>query len=157
MNNIQLEPKLVGSIEGEFYVPAYQRGYRWKEEVKMLLNDIHEIGEGKNYSLQPIVVRKIDEKKFELIDGQQRLTSIYLIFRYMKQLNLPQNKPTHPAFIHHREKNFPPMFTGNRLTRHMIVKHQTLHAAASFPPALPPSMEGIAAMVRFTTISCRRP
>lgn len=89
MNNIQLEPKLVGSIEGEFYVPAYQRGYRWKEEVKMLLNDIHEIGEGKNYSLQPIVVRKIDEKRFELIDGQQRLTSIYLIFRYMKQLNLP--------------------------------------------------------------------
>lgn len=89
MSNIHLEPKLVGSIEGEFYVPAYQRGYRWKEEVTMLLNDIHEISEGKNYSLQPIVVRKIDEKKFELIDGQQRLTSIYLIFRYMKQLNLP--------------------------------------------------------------------
>ena len=89
MNNIQLEPKLVGSIEGEFYVPAYQRGYRWKEEVKMLLNDIHEIDEGKNYSLQPIVVRKIDKNRFELIDGQQRLTSIYLIFRYMKQLNLP--------------------------------------------------------------------
>lgn len=88
-NNIHLEPKLVGSIEGEFYVPAYQRGYRWKEEVKMLLNDIHEIGEGKNYSLQPIVVRKIGENRFELIDGQQRLTSIYLIFRYMKQLNLP--------------------------------------------------------------------
>lgn len=89
INNIHLEPKLVGSIEGEFYVPAYQRGYRWKEEVKILLNDIHEIGEGKNYSLQPIVVRKIDENRFELIDGQQRLTSIYLIFRYMKQLNLP--------------------------------------------------------------------
>ena len=62
MNNINLEPKLVGSIEGEFYVPAYQRGYRWKEEVRMLLNDIHEISEGKNYSLQPIVVRKIGEK-----------------------------------------------------------------------------------------------
>jgi len=89
INNIHLEPKLVGSIEGEFYVPAYQRGYRWKEEVKMLLNDIHEIDEAKNYSLQPIVVRKISEKRFELIDGQQRLTSIYLIFRYMKQLNLP--------------------------------------------------------------------
>ena len=89
LNNIQLEPKLVGSIEGEFYVPAYQRGYRWKEEVKMLLNDIHEIGEGKNYSLQPIVVRKISEKKFELIDGQQRLTTLYLLFRYMKQLNIP--------------------------------------------------------------------
>ena len=89
MNNINLESKLVGNIEGEFYVPAYQRGYRWKEEVKMLLNDIHEIEEGKNYSLQPIVVRKINDDRFELIDGQQRLTTIFLIFRYMKQLNLP--------------------------------------------------------------------
>ena len=89
MNSINLETKFVGDIEGEFYVPAYQRGYRWKEEVEMLLNDIHEIGEGKNYSLQPIVVRKIDKNRFELIDGQQRLTSIYLIFRYMMELKLP--------------------------------------------------------------------
>ncbi len=91
MNNIHLEPKLVGNIEGEFYVPAYQRGYRWKEEVKMLLNDIHEIGEGKNYSLQPIVVRKIGEKRFELIDGQQRLTTLYIILKYIKEF-LPKSQ-----------------------------------------------------------------
>ena len=89
MDSINLEPKLVGSINGEFYVPAYQRGYRWKEEVQMLLNDIDEIPEGQNYSLQPIVVKKRGENKYELIDGQQRLTTIYLIFRYMKQLKLP--------------------------------------------------------------------
>ena len=89
MNNINLEPKLVGSIEGEFYIPAYQRGYRWKDEAEMLLNDIDEIIEGQNYSLQPIVVKNIGKKKYELIDGQQRLTTIFLIFRYMKQLNLP--------------------------------------------------------------------
>lgn len=88
INDVHIELKLVGSIEGEFYVPAYQRGYRWKKEVEMLLNDIHEIGEGKNYCLQPIVVNKINKNKFELIDGQQRLTSIYLIFQYMRQLNL---------------------------------------------------------------------
>ena len=91
MNNIHLEPKLVGNIEGEFYVPAYQRGYRWKEEVKMLLNDIHEIGEGKNYSLQPIVVRKIGEKRIELIDGQQRLTTLYIILKYIKEF-LPKSQ-----------------------------------------------------------------
>jgi uncharacterized protein with ParB-like and HNH nuclease domain len=89
MNNINLEPKLVGGIEGAFYVPAYQRGYRWKEEVERLLNDFSEIAEGQNYSLQPIVVKNVSEKKYELIDGQQRLTTIFLIFRYMKQLNLP--------------------------------------------------------------------
>lgn len=89
MNNINLEPKLVGSIDGAFYVPAYQRGYRWKEEVEILLNDFSEIAEGQNYSLQPIVVKNVGEKIYELIDGQQRLTTILLIFRYMKQLNLP--------------------------------------------------------------------
>lgn len=30
-NNIQLDVKLVGKIKGEFYVPSYQRGYRWDE------------------------------------------------------------------------------------------------------------------------------
>jgi len=89
MNNINLESKLAGQIKGEFYVPAYQRGYRWKDEVQMLLNDINEIAEGENYSLQPIVVKNIGDNKFELIDGQQRSTTIFLIFRYMKQLRLP--------------------------------------------------------------------
>jgi uncharacterized protein with ParB-like and HNH nuclease domain len=91
MNNINLEPKLVGSIEGEFYVPAYQRGYRWKDEVEMLLNDINEIEEGQNYSLQPIVVKIISEKRYELIDGQQRLTTIFLILRYIKDF-LPKSQ-----------------------------------------------------------------
>ncbi len=81
-----LEPKLVGDVAGEFFVPAYQRGYRWgTEQIKMLLNDIWENGD-LNYCLQPIVVKKLGESRYELIDGQQRLTSIYLILKYMKQL-----------------------------------------------------------------------
>jgi uncharacterized protein with ParB-like and HNH nuclease domain len=86
---LYLEPKLVGDIEGEFYTPSYQRGYRWKEEVEMLLNDIDEIAEGQDYCLQPIVVKNVGEKRYELIDGQQRLTTLFLIFRHMKQLNIP--------------------------------------------------------------------
>lgn len=81
-NNIQLEEKLVGNIEGEFYVPSYQRGYRWDEhQVKTLLNDIYDNGD-KPYCLQPIVLRK-DGLRFELIDGQQRLTTLYIINRYI--------------------------------------------------------------------------
>ena len=35
--NIQLGEKLVGEIDGEFYVPSYQRGYRWDEtQVRQL-------------------------------------------------------------------------------------------------------------------------
>jgi uncharacterized protein with ParB-like and HNH nuclease domain len=37
------------------------------------------------YCLQPIVVKKRDEAHFEVIDGQQRLTTIYLILNYLNQ------------------------------------------------------------------------
>ena len=81
-DEIKLETRLVGSINGDFYVPSYQRGYRWgKDEVVRLLDDIIANGE-KNYCLQPVVVRR-DGERFELIDGQQRLTTIYLIYKYM--------------------------------------------------------------------------
>lgn len=85
-DEIRLETKLVGDIEGTFFVPSYQRGYRWgKDEVLRLLDDIYSNGK-KNYCLQPIVVRRVGSS-FELIDGQQRLTTLYLIYRYMKNRN----------------------------------------------------------------------
>ncbi len=85
-SQIRLESKLVGEIAGTFYVPSYQRGYRWgKDEVLRLLDDIYSNGK-KNYCLQPVVVRK-SGTSYELIDGQQRLTTLYLIYRYMKNIN----------------------------------------------------------------------
>lgn len=87
MNTIVLETKQVSDIKGDFVVPAYQRGYRWSKEVTMLLNDISEIKDGASYRycLQPIVVKKIDDSKYELIDGQQRLTTIYLIYKTLNK------------------------------------------------------------------------
>ena len=84
MSEIKLETKLVGNISGDFFVADYQRGYRWKEEVEMLLNDISEVEEGKSYCLQPIVVKQMGDK-YELIDGQQRLTTLYLIQCFIKK------------------------------------------------------------------------
>ena len=85
-NQILLETKLVSDIKGTFFVPSYQRGYRWgQDEVLRLLNDVYTNGK-KNYCLQPVVVRKSGDT-YELIDGQQRLTTLYLIYRYMKNVN----------------------------------------------------------------------
>ncbi len=54
---------------------------------RVLLDDVYSIGEAsgrtKNYCLQPIVVRRKAEDEFELIDGQQRLTTLFLIYKYM--------------------------------------------------------------------------
>lgn len=82
---------LVGDIEGSFFVPRYQRGYRWGEtEVVRLLDDIHRHLDDKTasaYYLQPIVV-KPHGTEWELVDGQQRLTTLYLVREYMRREGL---------------------------------------------------------------------
>ena len=83
-------------LNGTFFIPAYQRGYRWtRDEVRKLLDDILESDEDgrKRYSLQPIVVKRCDDS-WELIDGQQRLTTLWLIFNYMHKRGFKRNGPT---------------------------------------------------------------
>lgn len=86
----------------KFFIPSYQRGYRWnRTQVLDLLNDINEFDEKRNgfYCLQPLVVKRrnkdilneiksaqtVDEVEtllkgsWEVIDGQQRLTTLYII------------------------------------------------------------------------------
>lgn len=96
-NKRLLEDKSIGVIvkgDYKFTIPSYQRGYRWGErEVEELLNDIfchaneQKFFEVKNkkfksYYLQPIVVKKTGKQEYEVIDGQQRLTTIYLLYKY---------------------------------------------------------------------------
>jgi uncharacterized protein with ParB-like and HNH nuclease domain len=78
-----------------FFIPSYQRGYKWDtRQVLDLLNDIYEFANKQKlkdefYCLQPIVVSKEksdNEKKYKVIDGQQRLTTIYLILKYLQNL-----------------------------------------------------------------------
>ena len=80
---MELRSKKVAEIQGTFTVPAYQRGYRWeKQQVMDLLDDI--LNAGDNLCLQPVVVKAKGDDLWELIDGQQRLTTLYLIYRFMK-------------------------------------------------------------------------
>lgn len=80
-----LEPCLVGDVEGDFFVPDYQRGYRWgPDEVRRLLDDIKDAG-GRNYFLQPVVVKRLEDGRWELVDGQQRLTTLYLVLHHIQR------------------------------------------------------------------------
>ena len=75
-------------------MPAYQRGYRWgAPEVGRLLDDVHE-SRGEPYYLQPVVVKAMPDGKWELVDGQQRLTTLYLILKYMQDQGLQSAGPT---------------------------------------------------------------
>lgn len=94
MNNVILEAKPIGDIKGNFFVPKYQRGYRWTEsQVRTLMNDLWENCKQetqKEYCLQPVVVRKRGEADYELIDGQQRFTTILILLSYIKRNFLPR-------------------------------------------------------------------
>lgn len=86
-----LKSMTVGTLLNEkykFYIPYYQRGYRWrKDQVINLLEDIRSFVKNndcmnKYYSLQPLVVTE-SEGIWSVIDGQQRLTTIFLLAKHI--------------------------------------------------------------------------
>lgn len=88
-SNSQLALKSVAEIAKnnlKFFIPDYQRGYRWeKEQVEDLLNDLVEFFQsGKPlYCLQPLVVVKREADEWEVVDGQQRLTTLFLVLSHL--------------------------------------------------------------------------
>lgn len=85
MNTLEL--KSVADLQKlAFYIPDYQRGYRWTQrQVEDLLNDIFEFSQKNNagiYCLQPLVVKSLNGP-WEVVDGQQRLTTICLILEVL--------------------------------------------------------------------------
>ncbi len=63
----------------QFTIPMYQRKYSWtKVEVGQLLKDLEEWDSG-NYFIGNIVVEEKEGKNYDVVDGQQRLTTLYLL------------------------------------------------------------------------------
>ena len=127
MEHNQIDLKNIQVLKGmNFFIPDYQRGYRWtKQQVNDLLDDIWEFmnnGSGGWYSLQPVVVKKREPKEgiqplrkqledilkadsdteaikktsellnrfngwknWEVVDGQQRLTSLFIVLKFLDQ------------------------------------------------------------------------
>ena len=111
--------KKIADISDEniiFYIDAFQRGYRWTEsEVKDLLDDIHEFsqsdykahgtGTDKFYCLQPIIVTKTEEGSWKVIDGQQRMTTLYLIYLYYNAIAGKLMRSPMPFELHYNGKD----------------------------------------------------
>ena len=92
MSDPSLCLKPINDLLGEqFCIPAYQRGYRWTpQQVTDLLDDLDAFlsrntkEDGEFYCLQPVVVMARRDGSWELIDGQQRLTTLYLIMAALR-------------------------------------------------------------------------
>ncbi|MGZ6553178.1 MAG: DUF262 domain-containing protein, partial [Bacteroidia bacterium] len=86
--------------KNKFNIPEYQRGYKWSEnQVKQLLTDIKEFDsngeEDLFYCLQNItLVANVDnnEPVFNIVDGQQRLTTLCLLLSYLGEQQIALNK-----------------------------------------------------------------
>lgn len=103
MGSNRVELKSVGEILGKnFFIPNYQRGYRWsRQQVDDLLNDIKNFKTSNPssyqfYCLQPLVIHRMSPQECqakdladgewdEVIDGQQRLTTILLILKALQE------------------------------------------------------------------------
>ena len=80
-----------------FVIPSFQRGYRWEEkQVIDLLEDIKQFANDDNmksgsYFLQPVVVKACkfnDKDAYEVLDGQQRLTTMLLLLNALVKTNV---------------------------------------------------------------------
>ena len=90
---------LEGNSPIVYQVPIYQRNYAWEDtEINALVKDVFdscEKGKDSIYYIGTLVTYKRGDNIFEVIDGQQRLTTIYLL---LKALGITaRNKLTYTA------------------------------------------------------------
>ena len=103
MSQTEITLKTIAHLRQEsviFAIDAYQRGFRWTPaEVRDLLNDVREFSlahpaeGGAFYCLQPVVVASEgDGKRWKVIDGQQRLTTLFLFYCCYSWLAPPEER-----------------------------------------------------------------
>ena len=99
MSNLTVDTRNVLSLlsdpKNSFLIPDYQRPYAWtRDECETLWEDLQafcfpndnldEFNIGEEYFLGPIVTFENERKQLEIIDGQQRLTTLMLLLRAFK-------------------------------------------------------------------------
>ncbi len=106
--------KNVSELLGKhYYIPNYQRGYRWgKDEVTKLLDDIWDFANHRKsqfYCLQPLIILPQEPSdaeetvRYEVLDGQQRLTTLNLIVHYIKE-HFPGNEKYPEMHLHYQTR-----------------------------------------------------
>ncbi len=76
----------------QYEIPIYQRNYAWKaEHIEQLIDDIYDNQkrnqkdkQENNYYLGNLIVNQKESNIFEVIDGQQRLTTLFLLLKYLE-------------------------------------------------------------------------
>ena len=79
-----LDDETLFDKEVHYVIPRYQRAYAWEDkEIVQLIDDIND--STGDYYIGSLVVAKVKDKveTYEVVDGQQRLTTLYLLLHYL--------------------------------------------------------------------------
>ena len=79
-----LDDETLFDKEVHYVIPRYQRAYAWEDkEIVQLIDDIND--STGDYYIGSLVVAKVKgkEETYEVVDGQQRLTTLYLLLHYL--------------------------------------------------------------------------
>lgn len=91
---------------GQYIIPIYQRNYAWgKTEIEQLLQDLMDAASQtvqKDYYLGSLVVHQRQNGQYEVIDGQQRHTTLSILIAVLKNINKhnPISQQTNLTFEH---------------------------------------------------------
>lgn len=87
MENLGKSIKEIFDASNKYIIPLYQRNYAWgKEQIETLIQDIYEAYEkdkNSNYYIGSLVVLRRHNGDYEVIDGQQRLTTLSLLTKIL--------------------------------------------------------------------------
>lgn len=125
-----LNKSLKDIFQSKYIVPLYQRNYAWaQDEIEQLLQDLYEnfkkskTNSTLNYFIGSLVVLKRKDGLYEVIDGQQRLTTLSLLLKILEQVKEPklfyESRPEVEAFFDSYYR------TGN--TRDVTFNHKVSH------------------------------
>ena len=92
----------------KYIIPIYQRNYAWGDkEISLLIQDLENACQKSkdNYYIGSLVVYKRENGDFEVIDGQQRLTTLTLIMHYLCMNELCENDFTRNVYFEHRKNS----------------------------------------------------
>ncbi|HQB12721.1 MAG TPA: DUF262 domain-containing HNH endonuclease family protein [Candidatus Omnitrophota bacterium] len=129
--------QIFGDADSFFIVPDYQRPYSWEsEQVEALWDDIYDaMNNGdESYFLGPVILTGPDpEERFQVVDGQQRLTTLTILFCVLRDLFLPEDKMIADAIKSLKNEKFRLRFVSqsseqNRFEAEILQK-------VKFPPA----------------------
>lgn len=89
MSDLVTELHIVGDdnnifdTDMEYIIPLYQRAYAWGDkQLVQLIEDINDVADDASYYIGALIVSR-QGNKFEVVDGQQRLTSLYLLLNFL--------------------------------------------------------------------------